>query len=87
MVDSLQLNNSNFETFSWIDDEHLVAVSREDVQEKKSQARVYQIDVKSMKIVRQDTIVLPYATDEFWALHVGLVHVDKDDLWLAYSFF
>lgn len=87
LIDSLQLNNSNFETFSWIDDTHLVAVSREDVQEKKSQARVYQIDVKAMKVVRQDTIVLPYATDEFWALHVGLVRVDKDDLWLAYSFF
>lgn len=86
-VDSLQLRNNNIETVSWKDEENLLAVCREDIAEKKSQARVYQINVKEMKIVREDTIILPHATDEFWALHVGLVDFDKGDLWLAYSFF
>lgn len=86
-IDSLQLNNSNFETYSWVDQEHIVAVSREDVQPKQCQARIYLIDVKNMKIVKEDTIILPYANDDFWALHVGLVQADKDNLWIAYSFF
>lgn len=87
LLDSLQLRNPNFETISWKDDENLLTVCREDIAEQKSQARVYQINVKEMKIVREDTIILPHATDEFWALHVGLVDFEKDDLWLAYSFF
>lgn len=87
LIDSLQLSNPNFETFSWKDDAHLLAVSREEIADKKSQARVYQINVKEMKIVKEETIVLPFATQQYWALHVGLVDLDKDDLWLAYSFF
>ena len=87
LLDSLHLRNPNVETVSWKDDENLLAVCREDIAEQKSQARVYQINVKEMKIVREDTIILPHATDEFWALHVGLVDFEKDDLWLAYSFF
>ncbi|TYR34708.1 hypothetical protein FXV77_14655 [Sphingobacterium phlebotomi] len=87
LLDSLQLRNPNFETVSWKDEENLLAVSREDIAERKSQARVYQINVKEMTIVREDTIILPNATDEFWALHVGLVDFAKGDLWLAYSFF
>src|SRR5690606_10280288 len=87
LLDSLQLRNPNFETISWKDDENLLTVCREDIAEQKSQARVYQINVKEMKIVREDTIILPNATDEFWALHVGLVDFAKGDLWLAYSFF
>lgn len=87
LVDSLLLNNPNFETVSWKDEDNLLAVSREEIAEKMGQARIYQINVKEMKIVKQQTIILPYATPEYWALHVGLVDYDKEDMWLAYSFF
>src|SRR5690606_36823186 len=71
LADNLQLRNPDFEAISWKDDEKLLTVCREDIAEQKSQARVYQNYVKDMKIVREDTIILPHAMDEFWALHVA----------------
>ncbi|MGA6116831.1 hypothetical protein [Sphingobacterium sp. UDSM-2020] len=87
IIDSLPLKNSDFETITWKDNNNLIAVCREDLAEKKSQAHVYQIDVAAMKIIKEDTLVLPFATEEYKSLHLGLVDVENEDLWLAYSFF
>lgn len=87
LVDSIQLKNRDFETITWKDDDNLIAVCREDAGNRTPQARLYQINVAGMKIVKQDTIVLPFANKEYSALHLGLVHIENNDLWLAYSFF
>jgi hypothetical protein len=87
LTDSIQLKNRDFETISWKDENNLIAVCREDLVAKKAQARLYQIDVANMKIVKEDTITLPYATTAYNALHLGLVDIENDKLWLAYSFF
>lgn len=87
LVDSIQLKNRDFETITWKDDDNLIAVCREDAENRTPQARLYQINVAGMKVVKQDTIVLPFANKEYSALHLGLVNIENDDLWLAYSFF
>lgn len=86
-IDSIQLKNRDFETITWKDETNLIAISREDLVDNKSQARLYQINVAAMKVAKEATIVLPFATKEYKALHLGLVDVENDDLWLAYSFF
>ncbi len=87
LIDSIQLKNSDFETITWKDDKNLVALCRENFTENTSQARLYQINVAAMKIIKEDTIVLPFATKEYKALHLGLVDIENNNLWIAYSFF
>jgi hypothetical protein len=87
LIDSLQLKNRDFETITWKDETNLIAVCREDLVENKSQARLYQINVSTMKVDKEAIIVLPFATKEYKALHLGLVDFENNNLWLAYSFF
>lgn len=87
VIDSVQLKNADLETFSWKRKHQLLIVCREDIGERQSQTRIYQVDTEEMKIVKEGTVVLPFASDEFWALHIGLVDWESDRLWLAYSFF
>jgi len=87
LIDSMQLKNRDFETITWKDDNNLIALCREDLIAKKAQARLYQINVAEMKIIKEDTITLPFATKEYNALHLGLVDIENNNLWLAYSFF
>lgn len=87
LLDSIQLKNRDFETIAWKDDRNLVAVSREHTGQQTTRARLYQINVEAMKIIKEDTIVLPFANNEYSAVHLGLVDIENDHLWLAYSFF
>lgn len=86
-IDSVQLKNSNLETFSWKEKHQLLIACREDITERQSQARIYQVNTEEMKITKEGTVVLPFATAEYWALHIGLIDGESDRLWLAYSFF
>lgn len=87
LIDSIQLKNRDFETIAWKDDQNLIAVCRAGLDGRISKARLYQINVAEMKIIKEDTIFLPFATKEYSALHLGLVDVENDNLWLAYSYF
>lgn len=87
LIDSVQMKDRDFETVTWKDEDNLIAVSRLNMQGKKARARIYQINTKDMHIVKEDTISLPFANEEYSALHVGLVDFEGDNLWLAYSFF
>lgn len=87
LIDSIPLKNRDFETITWKDDSNLIAACRENSVGGKKQARIYQINVEAMQIVKENTIILPFATKEYAALHVGLVDIENDDLWLAYSYF
>lgn len=87
VIDSVQLKNSSLETFVWKESHQLLIVCREDIGDRQSQARIYQVDTEVMKIGKEGTVVLPFASAEYWALHIGLVEWEQDRLWLAYSFF
>lgn len=84
-IDSVALINTNIENFLWKNDtDTLVLLNIE--KGRQDTTWFYEISTQPLSLVRKGIVPIPSAMEDFNLVSIGLSQVNKDDLWIAYSY-
>ncbi|MFZ4861770.1 hypothetical protein ACL9RF_06255 [Sphingobacterium sp. Mn56C] len=84
-LDTIQLDNRYIEQFHWKNNTDTLLVFTVERNSKKT-CSLFEIDAKNFKLIRQTLLPIPNTDTVFNRLNIGLVAVQNNALWLAYSF-
>lgn len=84
-VDSIHLKDGYLENYLWKNDSDTLLLF---TVEKKTtdKSRMYVLDTKNFKLLREQLLPLPTAIADFDLLNIGVVDIVKDSLWIACSY-
>lgn len=84
-VDSIQLKDGYLENYLWksASDTLLLFTVEKKTTDK---SRMYVLDTKNFKLIREQLLPLPAAIADFDLLNIGVVDIVSDRLWIAYSY-
>lgn len=84
-LDSIRLSSDNLENFLWKNDSDTLLLFN--VQKgHPDTCWYYEIDTKPLSLIRKLQVPIPGSLQDFDIISIGLSYLNKDEIWLAYTY-